>query len=66
MSRLDKLIQIIETGSTPSIKQTAAKQLGQISKLSVGNDDGYVGVEGEWIEAVRLIFKVRFNLSSFL
>ncbi|EOR00991.1 hypothetical protein E3P92_00420 [Wallemia ichthyophaga] len=64
MSRLDKLIQIIETGSTPSIKQTAAKQLGQISKLSVGNDDGYVGVEGEWIEAVRLIFKILPHLRS--
>lgn len=64
MSRLDKLIQIIDTGSTPSIKQTAAKQLGQISRLSVGNDERYVGVDGEWIEAVRLIFKVRYSTNT--
>lgn len=64
MSRLDKLIQIIETGSSLSIKQTAAKQIGQISKFNVGNDENYIGLDGEWVEAVRLIYKVSYLLST--
>ncbi|TIC01506.1 hypothetical protein E3Q18_00684 [Wallemia mellicola] len=64
MSRLDKLIQIIETGSSLSIKQTAAKQIGQISKFNVGNDENYIGLDGEWVEAVRLIYKILPHLRS--
>lgn len=33
---LDRLISLLETGSTPQIKQTAAKQLGQIATRSFG------------------------------
>lgn len=36
LSRLDRLISLLETGSTPLIKQTAAKQLGQIAIRSFG------------------------------
>lgn len=63
MSRLDKLITIIETGSSPSIKLTAANQIGQIAGLRVRDNttsiDNYVGTEGEWNEALTLIAKVR-------
>ncbi|KDN53370.1 hypothetical protein K437DRAFT_253065 [Tilletiaria anomala UBC 951] len=34
-TRLDRLVSLLETGSTLAVKQTAAQQLGQIAALSV-------------------------------
>ncbi|KAK4058278.1 TATA-binding protein-associated factor mot1 [Microbotryomycetes sp. JL221] len=37
MSRLDRLILLLETGSTPSVRLTAARQLGQLAGVRVAH-----------------------------
>ncbi|KAK4051936.1 TATA-binding protein-associated factor mot1 [Microbotryomycetes sp. JL201] len=37
MSRLDRLIVLLETGSTPSVRLTAARQLGQLAGVRVAH-----------------------------
>ncbi|UZJ56627.1 hypothetical protein CBS101457_005947 [Exobasidium rhododendri] len=39
-SRLDRLVTLLDTGSTPSIRATAARQLGQIAALRVRGSGG--------------------------
>ncbi len=103
-TRLDRLISLLETGSTAAVKQTAAQQLGQIAALRVRGTAGsgtdqhataapstapsaakkesspapasseaenasdksasYVGIDGDWHEALYLLAKVLPHLRS--
>lgn len=71
--RLDRLILLLDQGSTPSVRLTAARQLGAIAAVRVSHpsshslvkvEDGpgesstWRGVEGEWNEVLGLVARV--------
>lgn len=63
--RLDRLLLLLSTGSTPIVRQTAAKQLGsiaaqRIARPSTSNASSaiYHGLDGEWNEIINLLVKV--------
>lgn len=72
-TRLDRLVSLLDIGSSPSIRSTAATQLGHIAALRVRGastsgaaddpaqetDSGtYRGVAGEWTEVTTLLTRV--------
>lgn len=70
-TRLDRLVSLLDIGSSQSIRSTAAVQLGQIAALRVRGastaetKDGaanpaapYRGVEGEWAEVTSLLSRI--------
>ncbi|WFD35447.1 TATA-binding protein-associated factor mot1 [Malassezia cuniculi] len=73
-TRLDRLVSLLDIGSSPSIRSTAATQLGHIAALrvrgastSAGAEDTaaesadartYRGVAGEWTEVTTLLTRV--------
>lgn len=73
-TRLDRLVSLLDIGSSPSIRATAAVQLGHIAHLrvrgastSAGADDAttesadagsFRGVAGEWSEVTTLLTRV--------
>lgn len=77
-SRLDRLILLLDTGATPSVRLTAARQLGAIANVRVSHpsarptaadalpepetDTLWRGVEGEWAEVIALVARVRPSL----
>ena len=76
---LDRLISLLETGSTPAVKQTAARQLGQVAGRSFGSaasaasasaslSDAPLGLglesDAEWTEVLGLIGRVLPHLRS--
>lgn len=65
--RLDRLLLLLSTGSTPLVRQTAAQQLGAIAgqRIQRGHSNSaststttYHGLDGEWAEVVNLLVKV--------
>jgi TATA-binding protein-associated factor len=67
-NRLDRLLLLLSTGSTPVVRQTAAKQLGGIAAQCIARpstsaagasiSNVYHGLDGEWSEVVNLLVKV--------
>lgn len=71
-TRLDRLVSLLDIGSSPAIRATAATQLGQMAALRVRGastaqeghthadkpDEGYRGTDGEWNEALTLVARV--------
>ncbi|KAI5477115.1 hypothetical protein MNV49_006843 [Pseudohyphozyma bogoriensis] len=75
MSRLDRLLLLLDTGSTPSVRLTAARQLAQLAAIRVAhpssstststNDNGvWRGIEGEWNEVVAIVQRILPYLQS--
>lgn len=65
--RLDRLLLLLSTGSTPLVRQTAAQQLGTVAgqriqrgtaASSSASTSVYRGLDGEWAEVVNLLVKV--------
>jgi len=73
---LDRLISLLEVGSTPAVKQTAARQLGQIAGRSFGSSSSAASAadrtlvghglesEAEWTEVLGLVGRVLPHLKS--
>ncbi|WFD20347.1 TATA-binding protein-associated factor mot1 [Malassezia caprae] len=69
-TRLDRLVSLLDIGSSPAIRSTAATQLGQMAALRVRGAsttqegsapdpaEGYRGTDGEWNEALMLVARV--------
>ena len=69
-TRLDRLVSLLDIGSSPAIRSTAATQLGQMAALRVRGastaqegsapapTEGYRGTDGEWNEALMLLARV--------
>lgn len=66
MDRLDRLLLLLSTGSTPAVRQTAARQLGSIAAQRIARPSTsaatgnalYRGLDGEWNEIINLLVKV--------
>lgn len=53
--RLDRLILLLETGSTPSVRLTAARQLGSIAGVRVSHPTTKItGIKSEDVGAVGI------------
>ncbi|EGG04881.1 uncharacterized protein MELLADRAFT_116969 [Melampsora larici-populina 98AG31] len=79
-TRLDRLLLLLDTGSTPSVRVTAARQLGQIAAQTIQhasalaatsapsatsiNIPDWRGIDGEWNEIVNLLSRVLPYLRS--
>lgn len=69
-TRLDRLLNLLSTGQTPSVRLTAAQQLGAIAgqRIQHGHqnevDKTYRGTEGNWQEVAGLLHKLLPILKS--
>lgn len=67
-TRLDRLLNLLSTGQTLSVRTTAAQQLGAIAhqRIQHGHQEGsiYAGTEGNWQEIAGLLHKLLPVLKS--
>lgn len=62
-TRLDRLVLLLDTGSTPSVRLTAARQLADLAAArvahpSTADHSTWRGIEGEWSEVISLVSRI--------
>ena len=73
---LDRLLLLLDTGSSSAIRETAARQIAQIAAKNVAKDAGadivfkdlpststhvWQGTSAEWADVMKVVGKVRAN-----
>ncbi|KAF8334134.1 uncharacterized protein EI90DRAFT_3051180 [Cantharellus anzutake] len=62
-SRLDRLLLLLDTGSSSSIRETAARQIAQIAAKNVAKDAG-ADIVAEWADVMKVVGKILPYLRS--